>query len=410
MTTKKNTTKVNTAEIITARFIDALKEDKIPWVKPWADWKSWSRNTGNDYTGVNELALGGGEYVTFKQAQAEGIKINKGAKAEKVVFYKDYKKVVTEEEAYKMIAEGLVKEKAVEFIGGGKAKVPARVLKYYNAFNVENCTDGEVKHIKDNPSFEWDPIEKAEEIAKAYITKSGIKVITASNQPLYRPMAHEIETGRPEQYKDPAEYYSTMFHELAHSTKHEAKRPLVNAGEKARAREELIAEIAAAYIMSFLGIESDFTVKNSNAYIQSWIKALEDDPNAILYAAPKAIQAAEIILAASKEEEPTKEEHKEEPENLEDFEPKTFNLKYDGGEMNLNICAYIENRNLTDAKALVNKVIKPARVYSDTLVEEIEQEVKTFRLFTQKTSDNQKQIDTIDKKCGRFLENLKKIA
>lgn len=48
--------------------------------------------------------------------------------------------------------------------------------------------------------------------------------------------------------------------------------------------------------MSYLGIESGFTVENSNAYVKSWAENLKNDPNAILWAAPKAIAAANLIL------------------------------------------------------------------------------------------------------------------
>lgn len=291
---KKNTDKKTVAEIVTQRFIDALEGGKIPWVKPWDNWTSWSRSTGNDYQGANQLTLSGGEYVTFKQAKEQGIKVNKGAKSEMIVKYTEYRKTITEDEFNAHQLEYM--HKNPEHIDGGKVKVDARSIRYFNVFNVEACTDAEPKHEKNQPRHEWNAIEKAEEIAAGYIERSGLKVIRESNQPCYRPLQHEIETGRKEQFTSPAEYYSTMFHEMVHSTKKAAGRPLVTGGGKARAREELIAEIGAAYIMSYLGIESSFTVENSNAYVKSWAENLKNDPNAILWAAPKAIEAANLIL------------------------------------------------------------------------------------------------------------------
>ena len=135
----------------------------------------------------------------------------------------------------------------------------------------------------------------------AYIEKSGIKTTRASNQPVYKSMTHEIETGRPEQYASPEAYYTTVFHEMIHSTAKAVNRDCsgYHHSNKTRAREELVAEIGAAYIMSYLGIENGFTITNSEAYVKFWAKALKDDPNAILWAAPKAIEAAELIMAAA---------------------------------------------------------------------------------------------------------------
>lgn len=296
--TKKNTEKKTVAEIITQRFIDALEGGKVPWVRPWDMWKSWSRTTGNDYQGANQLTLSGGEYITFKQAKEQGIKINKGAKSEMIVKYTDYKKTVTEEEAEMMVAEFKISPKQIEHLDNGKCKVPARSIKYYNVFNVETCTDAEQKHDKQQKRHEWKAIDEAERIAEDYIQREGLKVTEASNQPCYKPAAHEIESGRKEQFTTPEGYYSTLFHEMVHSTMRTLKRnaSAYHASPKARAREELVAEIGAAYIMSYLGIESSFTVMNSNEYVRGWAENLKSDPNAILWAAPKAIEAANLIL------------------------------------------------------------------------------------------------------------------
>lgn len=295
--TKKNENKKSVAEIITQRFIDALEGGRVPWVRPWDMWTSWSRTTGNDYRGANQLTLSGGEYITFKQAKEQGIQIKKGSKSEMIVKYTDYKRTVTEEEAAQMVAEFKISPKQIEHMENGKCKVPARSIKYYNVFNVETCTDAETKHDKQQKRHEWDAIEEAEAIAAGYIERDGLKVRVESNQPCYKPGLHEIETGRKEQFTSPAGYYSTLFHEMVHSTMKTLKRPHGAAkGSKGYAREELVAEIGAAYIMSYLGIEDELTAMNSNEYVRGWATKLGSDPNAILWAAPKAIEAANLIL------------------------------------------------------------------------------------------------------------------
>lgn len=303
MAKKNNKTtekKQTVAEIVTQRFIDALEGGAVPWVKPWEHWTSWSRMTGEDYHGANQLTLSGGEYVTFKQAKDSGINIKKGSKSEMIVKYTDYMKTYTAEqwETEKIYHVGEIASGQVEYLEDGKVKAPARSIRYYNVFNVDTCTDAETKHERKQKTHDWDAIEEAERIAEDYIKREGLKITEASNQPCYKPYAHEIETGRKTQFISGGAYYSTLFHELTHSTMKTLKRDAsrYGASKKARAREELVAEIGAAYIMSYLGIEDSFTMANSNEYVRGWAENLKSDPNAILWAAPKAIAAANLIL------------------------------------------------------------------------------------------------------------------
>lgn len=291
--------KKTVAEIITQRFIDALTGGQVPWIRPWEQWTSWSRATGNDYRGANQLTLSGGEYITFKQAKEQGIEIKKGSKAEVIVKYTDYMRTYTPEqwEVEKQYHAMDIATGKVEYLEGGKVKAPARSVRYYSVFNVEACTDAEPKHDHKQKRHEWDVNEKAEAIAAGYIERDGLTVKVESNQPCYWPAGHMVETGRKEQFTSPAGYYSTLFHELVHSTMRTLKRPSGAAkGSKGYAREELVAEIGAAYIMSYLGIEDTLTAMNSNEYVRGWAKKLGSDPNAILWAAPKAIEAANLIL------------------------------------------------------------------------------------------------------------------
>ena len=104
----------------------------------------------------------------------------------------------------------------------------------------------------------------------------------------------------PEQYADSADYYSTRFHELAHSTGHPKRRNrLVKAaafGDDDYSAEELVAEISSASILFTLGIENARTFKNSAAYVQNWLKALKNDKKLIVTASGRAEKAIKMIL------------------------------------------------------------------------------------------------------------------
>ena len=103
-----------------------------------------------------------------------------------------------------------------------------------------------------------------------------------------------------EQFPQIAEYYSTAFHEATHSTGHTSRLNRLNTsaffGSEDYSKEELIAEMGSAILMNELGIETPDTFRNSAAYIQGWLKALEDDSRLIVSAAGKAEKAVRLIL------------------------------------------------------------------------------------------------------------------
>lgn len=227
------------------------------------------------------MMLSGGEFATFKQIKEAGGKVNKGAKGERVAFYKKYSKTEINEET------------------GEEQIINHKVLKAYTVFSIAD-TDLEQKHDKKQPVHKWDAIEKAEEIAADYCKRNGVKVEHGSNRAYQQDsiFGKKVVMPRKEQFDKPEEYYSTLFHELTHSTADAVNRDKskYSVDKKARAREELVAEIGAAYILSYLGIESEFSGNNSAAYVKSWCQALKDDKAAIMFAAPKAIEAANYIM------------------------------------------------------------------------------------------------------------------
>ena len=278
--TKK--TRRDWAQFISEKFIAELENGKVPWIKPWEHWTSWSRGSGKDYNGINQLALDGGEYATFNQIKDAGGTVKKGAKGQHIFFYKEYFKDVEVE-----TEEGETEKEKQKF----------RVLKGYTVFNLDD-TDLERKHERKQKTHRWKPSNKAEKIIKEYAKAYGIKIKHGSNSAFNAKLDNSVTLPRREQFKGDAEYYSTVFHELTHSTAQFVNRDVSDYGKnkKARAREELVAEIGAAYIMAYLGIEKDMQFKNSVSYVKSWAKNLKDDKNAIMYATPKAIEAANMIL------------------------------------------------------------------------------------------------------------------
>jgi antirestriction protein ArdC len=100
-------------------------------------------------------------------------------------------------------------------------------------------------------------------------------------------------------FVDAAHYYSTLFHEFVHSTGHESRLNRAfgdHFGDELYSKEELVAEMGAAFLCAIAGIANEHTDRNTTAYIQNWISKLEEDNRLIVHAAANAQRAADCIL------------------------------------------------------------------------------------------------------------------
>ena len=276
--------KFNVYQSVTNRIIEQLENGIIPWHKPWSGVASgaFNRVSKKPYSLLNQMLLEhDGEYATFKQWSELGGKIKKGAKSEIVVFWKIVS--VTEEEDGKEI----------------KKSIP--LLKYYRVFHVSDVEGVEPLTVD---KVEHEPIVEAEKIKQDYMERENIEIREAiTNEAYYSPIADYINVPCKEQYSDIAEFYSTLFHEMVHSTGHKTRlsrldpmMKLAAFGSEDYSKEELIAECGSAMLMNHIGIESEKTIKNSAAYIQSWIRVLKNDNKFIVSAAGKAEKAVRYIL------------------------------------------------------------------------------------------------------------------
>lgn len=264
---------------ITERIINQMQEGIIPWHKPWISGKAISHTTGKPYSLLNQMMLGKpGEYLTFKQCQAEGGKVKKGEKAQMVVFWKW---MTVEDEETK-------EEKEVPF------------LRYYNVFHIDQCEGLQPKYEITLPGT-TEPDAAANEIIYDYLDRSGVKMKHESgDRAYYQPMTDSVVIPDRKQFAETAEFYSTLFHELTHSTGHESRLNRLEKtaffGTESYSKEELIAEIGAATLVNHCGIETSSSFRNSTAYIQNWLSVLKNDKRFIVSAAGKVEKAINLIL------------------------------------------------------------------------------------------------------------------
>lgn len=291
--------KATVYDIITDRMVALLEKGIVPWHKPWVGGEAQGapRNlaSGKAYRGINVFLLGSAGYsspywVSYKQAQERGGQVRKGEKSTPAIFWKLWKP----EDAAEGAAEG---DKEAR-------RVP--LLRYYSVFNVEQCDGLEYSKPIAPEVPEFDPISTAAHLA-ACMPKPPT-ITHAEARAYYRPITDTLNMPKPELFAAPAEYYSTLFHEMTHATGHASRigRPGVTElcafGSAQYAREELVAEMGAAYLCAEAGI-LHHTADNSAAYLAGWIKNLRGDNKLAIVAAAQAQKAADYITGRSPNQE-----------------------------------------------------------------------------------------------------------
>lgn len=271
-------------EMVTDRIIEQLEQGYIPWHRPWTGVQSDAYNivSKRPYSLLNQMLLKHtGSYGTFKQWQELGGHIRKGEHSEIVVFWKIQPIEEIKEDGTKTIKQ-----------------IP--LLRYYNVFHISQVDGVEVK---EKPIVYIEPIEEAERIKEEYKTREHIEIREiVSNKAFYSPSGDYIQVPCKEQYTNIEEFYSTLFHEMVHSTGHKTRLDRLETGSNAHfgsetySKEELTAELGSASLLNMLGIETPKTFRNSSAYIQSWLQVLRNDCKFIVSASSKAEKAVNYIL------------------------------------------------------------------------------------------------------------------
>ena len=267
-------------QTVTDRMIAEMEQGIIPWHKPWmAAGAAISHTTGKVYSLLNQMLLGkAGEYLTFKQVQAEGGCVRKGEKAKMVVFWKFIEK--EDEET------------------GEINQVP--FLRYYSVFHIDQCDGIKAKYQRELTETA-NADESAERIITEYAEREGVTIENQEgNAAFYQPALDRIVLPLMKQFAETAEYYSTAFHELTHSTGHMMRLARIdspaNFGSESYSKEELIAELGSAALVHHCGLETSGSFRNSAAYLQNWLSVLKNDKRFIVSASGKAEHAVKFIL------------------------------------------------------------------------------------------------------------------
>ena len=271
--------------IVTEQILKQLESGVAPWRKPWRTEPPCNLVSGKEYRGINPFLLGtqgyGSRYwLTFNQANKLGGHIRKGEKSSIVTFW------------------NIGEEKIVRDANGNTRKSKPFLLRYYRVFNVEQTEGIADKLGLGNATPRVASIEQCEGIVKQM---PNIPAMQQDSRAWYRPSTDTVGIPSRNAFNSAEEFYSTLFHELAHSTGHASRvgregiENIATFGSESYSKEELIAEMGAAMLCGVTGI-SPATIPNSAAYLQGWINRLRGDSKLLVSAASAAQKATDFIL------------------------------------------------------------------------------------------------------------------
>lgn len=288
---KTLTRREDVTDMIVSKIVADLAEGVCPWVQPFTGASlPCNAVTMKPYRGANivvlwsELVRRGfrdGRWLTYKQAIQAGGFVKRGERSTPVIFYSPT--VVPDRDAGgfpKLTPDGK----------GMKTKV-VPMMKLYYAFNIEQCSG--VDHLVPKVKPTFDPhIEAGRVIAK---TGANIQQVDCGRA-FYERVADRIVIPPMEKFRSQSDYLGVIFHELAHWTGHVTRLNRLQEGirgDDKYAEEELVAEMAAAFVCGHLGLEYETT---HASYIASWHRVLKNDSRVLFKAASKAQKACDRIL------------------------------------------------------------------------------------------------------------------
>jgi antirestriction protein ArdC len=330
MIMKTEVSKVNIgAERVVAKFteqmIQCIKDIKAGWRKSWINTSANGlpmNLSGRNYNRMNEFFLylfceakqfKYPVFVTLKGANAMGGHVNKGAESAPVLFWKiDVKDKVSgrriDIDEFRKLSRA-EQENYDTF----------PILKYYNVFNIEDTNLDEVQpdkvrkfldqNFKEPELRGTDGMYGNDALDQMIEGQKWVCPITCKEQDraYYSPASDSITLPTKQQfnlggteddvYTAGQEFYSTMLHEMTHSTGTESRlnRPKGAVfGDDKYAREELVAELTAALIGHKLGFNTKVQ-ENNAAYLDGWLKNLGEDPKFLISVLADVNKAAQMI-------------------------------------------------------------------------------------------------------------------
>ncbi len=328
------------------RIIQKVEEGTVPWLEPNISYpKSNCFNhlkmktepegyKGYFYKGIiNHFLLGDLDedfFMTFNQIRQLGASVRKGSKSEMVVFFLPVtasciKDLVKDniQKVDKSILRRYFTEEQLKYIGRGRMNFnndqintlsklfrgiddttsnklyneanmvsmskPNAIMRYFNVFklsDIEGLDNVRLEQMKEHfPKLETKTIDDVEK----FISSVDVEIRYGGNRRFYTPNKDYIQIPERNKFDNINRYYSTLFHELCHSTGHKSRldRRLVSfeMDSESYSKEELIAEMGSSMLLSYFGLDIP---EYNYSYINSWLEVIRGDNN-LLYDSMKEV-------------------------------------------------------------------------------------------------------------------------
>lgn len=281
---------------VTNSIIASLEAGVRPWAPRWHGASNLPRRScGKPYQGINVPILWGSAsakgymsayWLTYKQAESLGAHVRKGERGTAIVFASTFLKRGKDD-------TGAESVESVPF------------LKSYSVFNADQIDD--LPEMYRAKPADLTAVAEAGRIpaAEAVVAATGATIVHGGGRAFYQLSEDLIRLPDFAAFFTPADYYATAFHELGHWTGAERR---INRtfgkrfGDKAYAAEELVAEMAAAFIAAHVGLSAEPRPDHAS-YVASWLSIMKGDKRAIFTAASAAQKAANFVLGAVASEE-----------------------------------------------------------------------------------------------------------
>ena len=315
------------ADIIINRFLaDVDSKGTMPWQRPYERYNAFNYFTMKTYRGINRLILPFGEYITkhqintYNKVNKEDYRFQKGIEWYPVVFFTQDKKDITREEVEEAfegkgisIEDGYIGTEGVwnyYYLKNSNRYYKIRnVMRFYEVADRKwfRNSKGEMLPSRIDTEEVTISLEEPKKVIDDYIKRSGVDVVyDSADVPCYIPALDRVELNP--YMEDEESWFSTAFHEFAHSTGHRSRlnrrgihKPAGEDKDNLYAVEECIAEITASLLCAECGVydyETSGTKEYDNnvAYVQAWKKRVKDWGKEFIYIVSQADKAFNFIL------------------------------------------------------------------------------------------------------------------
>jgi len=277
------------------KILEALEQGVRPWESVFKDGLGGFpvRVTGDQYQGINRFLLGMEMsergyhhplFMTFSQAKKLGGKVRKGEKASLSVFYKKLE-VEDRNDSDKTVSIPMLKRNMV-----------------FNVAQIDGLSDELLAkyQIEQPDNSENAIIQRAEKFVQAV----PAKVIESNQTPHFSPSKDHVSMPNINTFISSEVFYAVYLHELSHwaGGKPRLDRTTAEWSKENYAREELVAEITAAFLCPIIGLTPRIHEQHA-PYLASYIKVIKDDPKAFFKACSQAEKSADYLRSFSEEKE-----------------------------------------------------------------------------------------------------------